>query len=259
MSDQTETAPRPTDRDNKATWLGYAVTLGMDPEEANALTKDALMEAVNALESPEQDGEQDGEQGEQDGEQGEQGEQDSETSGRKRSKTPDTSVVDIDAVKLATIADPTDPDLGEAADFFAAGQPQRARKPEQLAMDEVAAAAYQRWVKAGRPTQWAKMPVVTFYVSEEDLPAYRHLIRRAARFVEPEGDDTGVREHFGNEFTLSEKMAHKIGREDDIGKTVLMWAAIAKRKVAEDDKRRQTVEANQEAKQDGTAPEKPEE
>ena len=175
----------------------------------------------------------------------------------KRHRTPDTSGISLDSIKGAVVADPTDPELGDASDFFAAGAPQRARKPEQQAMDEVAAAAYQKWVKADRPSQWAKMPVVTFYVSDEDLPGYKHLIRRACLFVEPEAPDTGVRVHFGNEFTLREDMARKIGREDDVGKTVLMWAAIAKRKVAEDDKRRQTVEQHQEAKASGDVPERP--
>ena len=174
-------------------------------------------------------------------------------------KTPDTSDVSLDAIKAAVIADPTDPDLGDASEFFAAGQPQRARKPEQEAMDEVAAAAYAKWVKAERPSQWAKMPVVTFYLTDEDLPKYRHLIRRACLYVTPEDPDTGVRAHFGNEFTLSEKMAAKIGREEDTGKNVLMWAAIAKRKVSEDDKRKNTVAANAQAREDGTAPERPEE
>lgn len=178
---------------------------------------------------------------------------------RKRTPTPDTSDVSPDAIKAAVIANPNDPDLGDASEFFAAGQPQRARKPEQLAMDEVAQAAYLEWVKAERPTKWAQMPVVTFYLTDGELPKYKLLIRRACRFATPEGEDEAVKEHLGNEFTLNEKMAEKIGRPDEAGKNVLMWAAVAKRKVAADDKRRQTVEANAAAKAEGTAPEKPEE
>lgn len=177
---------------------------------------------------------------------------------RKRTPTPDTSDVSIDAIKAAVIADPNDPELGDASEFFAAGQPQRARKTEQLAMDEVAQAAYQKWVKADRPTKWANMPVVTFYLSDDDLPKYKLLIRRACRFATPEGEDEAVKEHMGNEFTLSEKMAEKIGRPEEAGKNVLMWAAVAKRKVAADDKRRQTVEANAAAKASGDTPERPE-
>lgn len=178
---------------------------------------------------------------------------------RKRTPTPDTSDVSPDAIKAAVIADPNDPELGDAAEFFAAGQPQRARKAEQVAMDEVAQAAYQKWVKADRPTKWANMPVVTFYLTDEELPKYKLLIRRACKFATPEGEDEAVKEHLGNEFTLNEKMAEKIGRPDEAGKNVLMWAAVAKRKVAADDKRRQTVEANAAAKADGTTPERPEE
>lgn len=176
---------------------------------------------------------------------------------RKRTPTPDTSDVSPDAIKAAVIANPNDPELGDASEFFAAGQPQRARKPEQLAMDEVAQAAYLEWVKADRPTKWVQMPVVTFYLTDEELPKYKLLIRRACKFATAEGEDEAVKEHLGNEFTLNEKMAEKIGRPDEAGKNVLMWAAVAKRKVAADDKRRQTVETNAAAKADGTAPERP--
>jgi hypothetical protein len=245
MSEQTDTITRPAESDNKTAWLGYVVTMGTDPEEANKLTKAELMALYP--ETPDGGPESNGETPE------------TPAATPARNKAPDTSDVSIDAIRAAVVADPTDPDLGDASEFFAAGAPQRARKPEQAAMDEVAAAAYAKWVAADRPSQWAKMPVVTFYLSEEDLPKYRYLIRRAAKIVEPIEPDTGVREHFGNEFTLREDMAKKIGREDDAGKTVLMWAAIAKRKVSEDDQRRNVVEANQAAREDGTAPERPEE
>lgn len=179
----------------------------------------------------------------------------------KRKPTPDTSAVSLDAIKGAVIADPTaaeDPEL--VSEFIAAGAPTRERKPEQKAMDEVAQAAYAAWVKAGRPSQWAKMPVVTFYLTEEELPAWRHLIRRACSIADPTEPDTGVRVHFGNEFTLNERTAKRIGHEDDIGKTVLMWAAIAKRPVSDSDKRRAAVvEENKERKEQGEAPERPEE
>lgn len=225
------------------------------PEAPEAPETDAP-ETPEGTETPETPAAQNGESGV---ESGNVEATEESTKNAKRAPTPDTSDVSLDAIKAAVIADPTDPDLGDAAEFFAAGQPQRARKPEQMAMDEVATAAYGKWVKAGRPSKWANMPVVTFYLTEEELPKWKHLIRRACLYVEPETPDTGVRVHFGNEFTLSERMAAKIGRPDDVGKTVLMWAAIAKRVVSEDDKRKKTVEEHQAAVADGTAPEKPEE
>ena len=236
-----------------------------DPE-----TPEETPEELSGEQSGEQTGEQTGEQetpqetpqGEQETPQETPQASNGDKSGEskpKRSKAPDTSDIKVDAIKAAVIADPTDPDLGDASEFFAAGAPQRARKPEQEAMDEVAAAAYQKWVKADRPSQWAKMPVVTFYLTDEELPKYRHLIRRACLFAKPEDPDTGVRVHFGNEFTLSEGMARKIGREEDAGKNVLMWAAVAKRQLSEDDARKKTVAENKKKKESGETPEKPEE
>ena len=139
---------------------------------------------------------------------------------KARSKAPDTSDVDLDAINAATLA---------PSDLITASAPMRERSDQQKAMDKVAARAYEAWVKAERPSVWAKIPVVTYFLAEDDVKKYRYLIRRACSIVEPEGDSTGVRVRFGNEFTLSEQMAEKLGMANNAGKTVLAWAAVDKR------------------------------
>lgn len=145
---------------------------------------------------------------------------DESTKSKPRAKTPDTSKITPDAINGATLAAP---------DLVSAAQPMRERSPEQKVMDGVAVKAYAEWVKADRPSAWGKVPVVTYFVTAEEAPAYRYLIRRACAIVPPDGNSIGVRVRFGNEFTLSEQMAEKIGRPDDAGKTVLAWAAVDKR------------------------------
>lgn len=139
---------------------------------------------------------------------------------KPRQKAPDTSTVALDAINAATLA---------PSDLINASAPMRERSDQQKAMDKVAARAYEAWVKADRPSVWAKIPVVTYFLSEEDVTKYRYLIRRACAIVEPVGDSAGVRVRFGNEFTLSEAMAEKLGMPDNAGKTVLAWAAVDKR------------------------------
>lgn len=147
---------------------------------------------------------------------------------KPRAKAPDTSSVDLDAIKAAAFA---------PADLVSASAPMRERSDQQKAMDKIAARAYEEWVKADRPSLWAKIPVVTYFLTAEDVPRYRYLIRRACAIVEPSGDSAGVRVRFGNEFTLSEAMAEKLGRKDDAGKTVLAWAAVDKRTMESEDKK----------------------
>lgn len=135
----------------------------------------------------------------------------------------------------------------ESNDLRNAATPVRNRKPAQLAMDKVAAKAYQDWIAAGRPTTWQRMPVITYFIDPgtEDghgsLADYRKWIRAAVQIVPAESyekdgktvEPSGVRVRFGTEFVLSEKMAQKIGHPENAGKTVLAWAAIDKRHVAD--------------------------
>lgn len=150
-----------------------------------------------------------------------------ETKPKARAKTPDTSKITPDAINAAVLA---------AEDLVTAAQPMRERSAEQKVMDGVAVKAYAEWVKAGRPSAWGKVPVVTYFVTAEEAPAYRYLIKRACAIVPPDGNSIGVRVRFGNEFTLSEQMAQKINRPDDAGKTVLAWAAVDKRTTEADKK-----------------------
>ena len=138
-------------------------------------------------------------------------------------------------------------DFGEMSDLRSAATPVRNRKPVQLAMDKVAAKAYQDWIAAGRPSTWSRMPVITYFIDPgiEDghgsLADHRKWIRAAVSIIpaEPYEKDgktvepSGVRARFGTEFVLTEKMAAKIGHPEHAGKTVLVWAAIDKRHVAD--------------------------
>lgn len=144
-----------------------------------------------------------------------------------RKPPPDTSDVTLEGINAATLALP---------DLVAASAPTRERSEQQKAMDEVAKRAYQAWIDADKPSMWQKIPVVTYFLTDEELPKYRYLIRRACAIVEPIGDSRGVRERFGNVFTLSEQMASKVNRPDLAGRNVLAWAAVDKRATAEDKK-----------------------
>lgn len=142
---------------------------------------------------------------------------------RERAKRPDTSGIKSDAIRGAVLAQ---------GGLIAASVPVQERSDEQREMDGVAASAYKEWIKRGRPnpkTEWAKCPVVMYFLEPGDeVTAYRYLIRMACNFVKPEADAPGVRVFWGNEFTLSEKMAKEIGRPDDAGKTVLGWLPVNK-------------------------------
>jgi len=131
----------------------------------------------------------------------------------------------------------------ESGEFRNSTQPVRNRKPVQLAMDGVAQQAYADWVDAGRPTVWQRMPVITYFIDPgtEDghgsLADYRKWIRAAVLIATPtpyekDGETiepTGVRVRWGKDFTLTPKMAEKIGKPEEAGKTVLAWAAVDKR------------------------------
>jgi len=131
--------------------------------------------------------------------------------------------------------------IGENGQFRKETTPVRNRKPVQLAMDAVAAQAYTDWVEADRPSTWSRMPVITYFLAPEDVADYRKMIRAAVLIVPAQSyqkdgktvEPSGVRARFGKEFVLTEKMANKIGKPSEAGKTVLAWAAIDKRNVTD--------------------------
>lgn len=220
MSEQTN-PQLPAQSDNKATWVDYAVESGMDRDEAEAYTKAQLIDLYT-----EEGGDEEGEEnGQEEGNESPSGEK----SRKPRSKAPDTSGITEEEIQSGFVS------IGGG--LAAAGAPVRERKPEQKLMDAVAVSAYRKWIEADRPSQWEKLPVVTYFLDDEELPKYRYLIRRACAIVEPENGASGVTVRFGNEFTLSEKMANRLdpanenGLLDQIGKNVLMWAAVDKRQV----------------------------
>lgn len=137
-----------------------------------------------------------------------------------RAKPPDTSTIKLDDINGAALA---------LEDLITASEPVRVRSAQQKAMDAVAVKAYEKWREAGKPTAWNKIPVITYFLDPSEVPGYRYLIRHACAIVPPAADSVGVRVRFGNEFTLSEAMAAKIGAPDKAGKIVLTWAAVDKR------------------------------
>jgi len=118
-------------------------------------------------------------------------------------------------------------------------QPTRTRKNVQVAMDQVARQAYADWVKAGRPTIWQRMPVITYFLKPEEVAKYKTWIRKTQdpNVVTPEPytkdnkriEPSGVRVRFGTDFVLTEALAEKIGQKEHVGKTVVAWAVIDKR------------------------------
>jgi hypothetical protein len=153
---------------------------------------------------------------------------DGEATKKARAKAPDTSGITADGINSASLA--------SLPDLVAAAAPVRERSDEQKLMDAVAAKAYKVWLDAKRPSVWQKMPVITYFLDDGEVAAYRYLIRRACANVEPEKGASGVRVRFGKEFTLSEAMAAKISHPELAGKTVLAWAAVDKRELAEEKK-----------------------
>jgi hypothetical protein len=166
-------------------------------------------------------------------------------------------LADIDAAELAVNINPL---------LVSLTAPIRKRSEQQAAMDAVGKRAYQAWVDAGRPSAWGKVPSVTYFVPPERVEHYKYLIRRTADFLQPiprmeyvrdengdrvpERDENGnvvlddnmdfvpamteviapgVRYRYGTEFTLTPELAERIGRPDDVGKTVLTWAMVDKR------------------------------
>lgn len=177
----------------------------------------------------------------------EHGEMDPETE-HGETGTPDAEMTDAErakaekAAKVAAAVAKVEQFTTAAAapeDFRDATKPVRARNEVQLAMDRIAANAYNDWIAAGRPVLWQKIPVITYFLDADEIDEYKKLIRRACANVEAtpyQNDDgetvtpTGVRARLGKEFVLREDMAAKIGNPDAAGKTVLAWAAIDKRK-----------------------------
>jgi hypothetical protein len=165
-----------------------------------------------------------------------------------RAKAPDTSKITATGINAAALAVP---------DLLSASQPVRERSAEQKLMDVVAVKAYNAFVAAKRPSVWQKMPVITYILDDSEVAAYRYLIRRACAIVEPVKPSAGVRVRFGNEFTLSEEMAKKIGKPDAAGKTVLAWAAIDKREPTDESKKNPAVTAVTAKHDEQPKPDKP--
>lgn len=110
--------------------------------------------------------------------------------------------------------------------------PRWQRKPEQLNMDNIVKQAHERWIKAGKPSQWgamaAKGVVMTYFSDVDKSHALRQLVNRASALHE-------VRVRWGTSFILTEgfvksQQARGVDIPDSqIGKEVLSFAILDKR------------------------------
>lgn len=129
-------------------------------------------------------------------------------------KRPDTSGLNLDAIAGAVAA---------PAMVRTAAAPKLERKPEQMAMDKVAARAHAAWVTAGRPAAWEKMPVITYYLDPTHVEGFKYLIRRAVDFH-------GTRARFGSPARVTKKLINEAGLQADFeGREILAWAVLDKR------------------------------
>jgi hypothetical protein len=129
-------------------------------------------------------------------------------------KRPDTSGFNLDAIAGAVAA---------PAQIRTAAAPKIERKPEQMAMDKVAARAHASWVGAGRPAAWEKMPVITYFLDPTQVEGYKYLIRRAVDFH-------GTRVRFGAPARVTKKLIHEAGLQPEFeGREILAWAVLDKR------------------------------
>jgi hypothetical protein len=157
--------------------------------------------------------------------------------GQPNGDAEETEEPDPGAISLDEIADFSD----VPQSFRETVRPVRARNEGQEAMDAVAVKSYQRWIADGKPTVWNTMPVITYFVAPEQEAGYRKLIRRACEYVptlipgEVSEEASGTRARFGNAVTLTPELAEKIGKPDKVGKVVLAWVCIDKRKRPTDD------------------------
>lgn len=119
-------------------------------------------------------------------------------------------------------------DLDFGLDFLAAPQlasetevrqtaPQRERSEVQRTMDAVIPKAHAAWIQAGKPSQWGKLPVVTYRVPPEKVDGLKYLVRRAADFH-------GVRARFGS------------AARDASGMEIVAFAVMDKRTAGDDSK-----------------------
>lgn len=116
-------------------------------------------------------------------------------------KERDLSGLSLDALTPRPVTD----------DVSRAVRPARARSKEQQAADKVVAEIYDKWVAAGSPTDWNKLPKGRFDVPPDQADNVQFLVRKAATHV-------GCRVRFG-----------KTLRVGTTGNVAVVFAAMEKR------------------------------
>lgn len=133
--------------------------------------------------------------------------------------TPAADEIDLAFIEsgLMTLA----PELANQA------APQRARSDKQAAMDARCEKLHAAWVKASKPSVWAKLVetncVATYFVEPEKTASLKKLVRRAATFHD-------VRVRWGTSFKATETLIAKYNLPKEyLGREVVSFAIMDKR------------------------------
>lgn len=120
------------------------------------------------------------------------------------------------------------------ADLLKITAPRNQRTPKQLAMDKTVKEFHEKWIEAGRPSQWAVMAspakkvVVTFFSDPDESAKLKQVINRAAGLHK-------VRIKWGTPFILTPDFVakqHEAGvqiPDSEIGKEAISFAVMDKR------------------------------
>lgn len=111
--------------------------------------------------------------------------------------------------------------------------PVRARSEKQTAMDKKVDELHKAWVKAGKPSTWAKMvehhTVVTYFVEPDKAAELHKLVNRAVTFL-------GLRSRMGTSFLITDKHTERFHLPKEyVGREAISFAIMDKRPRATSD------------------------
>lgn len=119
------------------------------------------------------------------------------------------------------------------AELAESSAPVRARNEKQQAMDNKVKELHAAWIKAGKPSTWAKMvegkTVATYFVEPDKSAELHKLINRAVALH-------GVRSRLGTSFRVTEKHVAAYGLPKHyVGREAISFAIMDKRPRATSD------------------------
>lgn len=98
-------------------------------------------------------------------------------------------------------------------------QPKNKRSDAQVALDEKVPEIHAAWVKAGKPSAFAKIPTVSYPVHPTRASNMHGMIRKAADFH-------GLRARFGQDVVITPEVANALGLPDTQHGNVLVTFGI---------------------------------